>query len=134
MVISLPIISLIIYVGGSVLKLLRQMLIILLICIAGELIHEFLNLPIPGNVIGMVILFVCLCMGIIKIEMIAEISKFLIDHLAFFFIPAGVGLIAYFDLLKENFIAIFGISLIVTIVVMVITGQTVQILRKRCKK
>ena len=115
-------------------KLLRQMLIILLICIAGELIHEFLNLPIPGNVIGMVILFVCLCMGIIKIEMIAEISKFLIDHLAFFFIPAGVGLIAYFDLLKENFIAIFGISLIVTIVVMVITGQTVQILRKRCKK
>ena len=115
-------------------KLLRQMLIILLICIAGEIIHELFNLPIPGNVIGMVLLFVCLCTGIIKLEMIAEISKFLIDHLAFFFIPAGVGLIAYFDLLKENFIAIFGISLIVTIVVMAITGQTVQILRKRCKK
>jgi len=110
------------------------MLIILLICIAGEIIHELFNLPIPGNVIGMVLLFVCLCTGIIKLEMIAEISKFLIDHLAFFFIPAGVGLIAYFDLLKENFIAIFGISLIVTIVVMAITGQTVQILRKRCKK
>ncbi|HHW48337.1 MAG TPA: CidA/LrgA family protein [Clostridiaceae bacterium] len=115
-------------------KLLRQMLIILLICCVGEIIHKLFNLYIPGNVIGMVILFICLCTGIIKLEMISEISKFLIDHLAFFFIPAGVGLVAYFDLFRENWAAILSISFIVTIVVMIISGHTVQVLRKGSKK
>ena len=115
-------------------KLLRQMMIILLICSAGEVIHKLFNLYIPGNVIGMVILFICLCTGIIKLEMISEISKFLIEHLAFFFIPAGIGLIAYFDLFREDLAAILCITFIVSIAVMVISGWTVQALRKGFKK
>jgi len=66
--------------------------------------------------------------------MISEISKFLIDHLAFFFIPAGIGLIAYFDLFRENLAAILCITFIVSIAVMVISGWTVQALRKGFKK
>lgn len=115
-------------------KLLRQLCIILCICFAGEAIHKLLNLPVPGNVIGMVILFICLCTGIIKLEMIDDISRFLLDHLAFFFLPAGVGLIACLSILKSNWFAILFITFTVTIMVMVVTGYTVQFIKRRVKK
>ena len=110
-------------------KLLRQLLLILTICFSGEVINRLFSLPIPGNIIGMVILFLCLYTGIIKLEMIADIAKFLLDHLAFFFVPAGVGLLAYLDVIKSSWLAILIISLITTIIVMIITGHTVQLLK-----
>lgn len=115
-------------------KLLRQLFIILAICLAGEFFHRFLHLPIPGNVLGMILLLICLCKGIIKVEMIEDITKFLLDHLAFFFLPAGVGLIIYFDLLKANWIPIFTICFAITIIVMIVTGRTVQFLKRGHKK
>lgn len=115
-------------------KLLRQLCIILVIYYAGEFIHKLLNIPIPGSVIGMIILFLCLYTKIIKLEMIEDISKFLLDHLSFFFLPAGVGLIASMDVFRANWLAILGICFIVTIIVMVVTGHTVQFLKRRQKK
>ena len=114
-------------------KLLRQLFIILAICFLGEFLSKFLQLGIPGNIIGMILLFLCLCTGILKLEMIEEMSRFLLDHLAFFFVPAGVGLLAYRDILKANWPAVLGISLGTTVIVMVVTGHTVQLLKGRGK-
>lgn len=115
-------------------KLLRQSLIILGICFAGEVLNRLIRLPIPGNVIGMVILFVCLSTGIIKLEMINEISKFLLEHLAFFFIPSGVALIASLSVLKANLAAFITISIATTVIVTIITGHAVQILKRSFKR
>lgn len=115
-------------------KLLRQLLLLLSICFAGEWLHRFFHIPVPGSVLGMVILFTGLCTGVIKLEMLSEISRFLIDHLAFFFVPAGVGLLACMDLLRANWAAILGISFITTVVVMAVTGHTVQILKRRSSR
>lgn len=116
--------------GWILLKLLRQAGIIVGICFIGELLQRLLKLPIPGNVLGMLILFTCLCTGVIKLEMINEISDFLLDHLAFFFIPAGVGLLACTDALNGKWLAFLGVCIITTIIVMIITGHTVQILKR----
>lgn len=110
-------------------KLLRQMLLVLAICFAGEMVHKLLRIPIPGSVMGMLILFICLCTGVIKVEMLAEITEFLMNYLAFFFIPAGVSLVAYLDILNANITAIFGISLITTVLVLTVTGHTVQLFK-----
>ncbi|KOF57435.1 MULTISPECIES: CidA/LrgA family protein [Clostridium] len=112
-------------------KLLRQLCIILGICFIGEALNKLLNLPIPGNVLGMIILLILLNTGIIKLEKIEEISNFLLEHLAFFFVPAGVGLISCFGLLKKNLISITFIILISTIIIMAVTGLTVQLLKRR---
>ena len=72
--------------------LLKQFSIILSIYFLGELIQKTSGLPIPGNVIGMLILFVGLYTGIIKLKMIDKISDFLLENLAFFFLPAGSAL------------------------------------------
>lgn len=111
-------------------KLLRQTGIIVGICFAGELLNRLLKLPVPGNVLGMLILFTLLCTGVIKLEMIKEISDFLLDHLAFFFIPAGVGLLACMDALSGKWLAFLGVCVITTIIVMVVTGHTVQLLKR----
>lgn len=115
-------------------KLLRQVLIVLSICFVGEFLNRLLKVPVPGGVIGMLLLFLCLCTGVIKLADIEEISCFLLDHLAFFFIPAGVGLMAYLDVFSRNWAEILGICLVVTVLVMVVTGHTVQGVKRRMRK
>jgi holin-like protein len=116
------------------LRLLRQLGIILLICLLGEAIHDFFKLPIPGNVIGMILLFLCLSSGIIKLTKINYISKFLLDHLAFFFVPAGVGILSCMPMLKGKWLAFLGVCLITSIIIIVVTGWTIQLYIKLISK
>ncbi|MDF2988644.1 MAG: LrgA family protein [Eubacterium sp.] len=112
-------------------KLLRQFLIILIICSIGEVLNKVVHVPLPGSIIGMILLFILLLTGVIKLEMIDEISKFLLDHLAFFFIPSGVGLLAYVGILSKNLLPILVICFVTTVLVMVVTGLTVQLIKGR---
>ncbi len=110
--------------------MLKQFSIILGIYFLGELIQKISGLPIPGNVIGMLILFFGLYTGIIKLETIGKISDFLLDNLAFFFLPAGVSLMTSFGLLEGKWTSILEISLISTLIVLVVTGLTVEAVQR----
>lgn len=112
-------------------KYLRQFLIILVFCTIGEVLSKVVHIPLPGSIIGMILLFIGLLTGIIKLEMIQEVSQFLLDHLAFFFIPAGVGLLAYVGILKQNLIPILIICFVTTFLVMIVTGWTIQAIKRR---
>lgn len=112
-------------------KLIRQFAIIIGICYLGAAIQKLLGLPIPGNIIGMILLLTGLLTGVIKMDMIEEISDFLLGHLAFFFIPAGVGLISCIGILKLHGFGIFMVCLITTAVIMGATGLIVQTLIRR---
>ena len=107
-------------------KIFREFLTILVLYFIGELIAKTLNIPIPGNIIAMILLFLSLCTGIIKVEKVDTISNFFLDHLAFFFIPAGVGLMNSFDSIKSSAIQIVIICIVTTIIVMAVTGIVVQ--------
>lgn len=120
--------------GDMFMKLVRQLSIITAICFSGELIKSLFKLTIPGNVIGMILLLIFLCFGIIKVEMIEDVSKFLLDHLPFFFVPAGVGLIASVSTIKNCWQYIILIIFISTIVVMAVTGVTIQLIKRRWLK
>jgi len=84
----------------------RGMAVILGFLIAGEAVSRLLPLPIPGNVVGMVLLASALGLGVVKLAWIEAVADFLAGHLAFFFVPAGVGLMAHFDLLGRHWPAI----------------------------
>lgn len=114
---------------GKKMKLLRQFAIILVICFLGEALHRVFNLPIPGSVVGMILLLIGLMSGVIKLKHIEETSEFLLEHLAFFFVPAGVGIISSLDVMKGNWVPLLIIIVISTIVVMITTGITVQLLK-----
>ena len=107
-------------------KLFREAIIIFGIYLLGALIADVTRLPIPGNVIGMVILFLLLCFKVIKVEQISTISNFFLDHLAFFFIPAGVGLISSFTVIKGIWLQLLIVCFITTVITMACTGRIVQ--------
>lgn len=114
-------------------KLFREALIILGIYLLGELLSSGLNLPIPGNILGMLILFILLCTKIIKVENISTVTNFLLDHLSFFFIPAGVGLMTSLGIIKSTWWQLLLVCLITTIIMIGITGIVVQAVSKRTK-
>lgn len=111
-------------------KIFREAIIILGIYLVGELISKGFSIPLPGNIIGMIILLVLLCTKVIKVEKIENISTFFLDHLSFFFIPAGVGLISSFSSIKDSLIYILLLCLITTAIVIISTGIIVQFIIK----
>jgi holin-like protein len=88
-----------------------QLFFLWLINEVGYFLVGAFNLPLPGNVLGLVILFVLLLTGVIPLKWVEEASTFLIKHLAFFFIPIAVGLMNFGPLFLQN-----GISLLIVII------------------
>lgn len=112
-------------------KYVFEFLIILLISFIAEILNAVIPLPVPASVYGLVILFACLCLKIIKVEQVETVSKFLLSIMPVFFIPAGVGVITSISVISENLIPILVIMIVTTVVVMVVTGVVAQIVIKR---
>lgn len=108
----------------------RQFLIVLVIYFLGNVLQEVLNLPIPGAVLGMIILFAVLYSGLIKADTVEELGEFLLSNMSLLFIPAGVGLITSLDLLSGKWFVFITIIVISTTIVFVVTAFTVKLLRR----
>ncbi|WP_297517427.1 CidA/LrgA family protein [uncultured Clostridium sp.] len=115
-------------------KLLREMLLILVIYFVGDFLSKGLHLPIPGNILGMIILLILLCTKIVKVENVDNVSTFLLDHLAFLFIPAGVGVLNAMNVLDGYIIQLLIIVITSTMVIMAVTGTIVQSVMKLMDK
>jgi putative effector of murein hydrolase LrgA (UPF0299 family) len=107
--------------------------LILLCQLAGEVMVRGLALPMPGPVVGMLILlllllardrFALLARGPLQGEGVEGASRGLLAHLSLLFIPAGVGVVQKLDLLAEHGIAILlilAVSVVITLLVTVAT-------------
>ena len=112
-------------------KFFRESILLLSIYFAGEIISNLLNLPVPGSIIGMILLFVLLTSHIVKVEKVENLANFFLDHLAFFFIPASVGLMTSFASLKGSIFKIILLCILTTIIVIAVTGIMVQFICNR---
>lgn len=110
-----------------------QLALILGICYAGDLIHDYTGIPVPGNILGMLILLLLLCLKIVKLDQIREVSDFFLKRLSFFFLPPAIGLMLVGDDVKSQWPLLLFICIVITIVTMVTTGWTVQLLSKKNK-
>ena len=91
-------------------KYVKQFLIIIGISLAGEILKYILPLPIPASIYGMAILFIALLTGIIKLKDVRETGKFLIEIMPLMFIPAGVGLMSSWGVLKPLLVPVSVIT------------------------
>ncbi|MBP5769344.1 MAG: CidA/LrgA family protein [Fibrobacter sp.] len=114
-------------------RILLQLALILGICYVGELIHDYTGIPIPGNILGMLILLLLLCLKVIKLEQIREVSDFFLKRLAFFFLPPAIGLMLVGDDVKSQWPLLLILCIVLTIVTMAATGWTVQLFSKKSK-
>lgn len=111
-------------------KYLKQLMIILFVYFLGNVLQVLFKLPIPGTVLGLILLFAALYTRIIKVEMVEDICDVLISHMAFLFVPAGVGLMTSLGILKGKVIQFTLIIVISTIVVWIVTAYSVNFLRR----
>lgn len=100
-------------------------------CLAlGEVIVWATGIKLPSSIIGMLILTLLLKLGWVKLGWVERLSQLLISNLGFFFVPPGVALILYLNVIKENWLSIMMATVVSTVLVLVVTGHMHQLVIK----
>ena len=103
-------------------------------CLAvGELIVHFTRVSLPSSIIGMLLLTLLLKTGWIKLAWVKGLADFLVGTLPFYFVPAGVAVMLYFDLIAASFWPIVVASAGSTVIVLIVTGWSHQLIRNFSK-
>lgn len=100
----------------------------------GELLAMIPGVSIPGSILGMLILTILLQRKVVKAESIAPVCRFLVKNMGFFFVPPGVALMLYFDLIAAELLPITVATLVSIFCVLVVTGRLHQAMHQRYKK
>ncbi|MBG9982751.1 CidA/LrgA family protein [Aerococcaceae bacterium DSM 111020] len=117
-------------------KLLKQLFLILLFSLLGEILSVFIRgiIAIPGSVIGMLLLFLALHNKWVKMEQIEEVGTWLTDNMAILFVPAGVALLTHFELLSSVWWQLLLIVIITVAITMGFVGILVQKMTRNRKE
>ena len=95
----------------------------------GDLIVWLTGVKLPSSIIGMLLLTMSLKLGIVRLRHVDLVGNFLVKNLGFFFVPPGVALMLYFDIIEAQLVPIVVASAVSTVIVLVITGWVHQIMR-----
>lgn len=115
-------------------KVLKGIFIILLHLALGYMCAGVIGDFIPASVWGMVLLFASLMLGIVKPDDVSTVAHFLTDNMTIFFLPAAIGIMDQWGLIKMNLLAWLAVVLISTVLVMLSTGLLQQWLMSITKK
>lgn len=107
-------------------KYLKQFAIVTGVSLAGELLHHFIDLPVPASIYGMVLLFVLLETGLLKLSAIRETADFLLAVMPVMFVPAAVGILESWELIRPSLAGYLITTVAVTVIVMAAAGLVTQ--------
>ena len=97
----------------------------------GFVIQKATSLPLPANVIGLILFTASLFLKIVKIEWVEESARFLLKHMLLFFLPFVVGAMVYFAEIRESALSVVGGLLLSTLLSLLVTGRLTQWLERR---
>lgn len=107
-------------------KVIVQIGMVFAICLIGELLVKWIPFPFPSSVMSMILLFLLLFFKILRPEHIRQKTDFMLKNMAFFFVPAGVGLLGNTEYLLNNGVALLVICVVSTILTFFATAYTVK--------
>lgn len=103
-------------------KFLNGVTILLIYQLAGEISVRLLNIPVPGPVLGMIMLFLTLMVRRSSSESMDTASTALLSHLSLLFVPAGVGMMVHFNRIANEWIPISIALFLSTVITMAATA------------
>jgi holin-like protein len=112
------------------LRFLGQVALLAGIYLLGNKIAAFVHLPVPGNVVGIILLYALLNLGVVPLEYVQDAADFLLRHLVFFFIPVAVDLMNWGGVFYRYGLALALAILVSTILTFLGTGYIAQWLQK----
>src|SRR4051812_44755405 len=104
--------------------------ILLVFNLLGWLLHRFGYVPLPENVLGMLLLLVALQSGAVKLAWVEGAADFLLCHMMLFFAPIIVGVIPLLPVLESNWLPISAGMLVSPLVTMLATAWVAQALTR----
>ncbi|MBQ9990169.1 MAG: CidA/LrgA family protein [Lachnospiraceae bacterium] len=105
------------------------------VSLAGEVLNALLPMPVPASVYGLVIMFILLLTGIVKLEQVENAADFLMAVMPLFFIDSTVGVMNYYGLIKGKIPILFLAAFLSFAAVVVVVGVTAQgIIRGKRKR
>ena len=116
----------------KVIQTILQIVLLIIISFIGNVLHTFLNIPLPGSIIGLILLFILLSLHIIPSSWIDRGAGFLLAILPVLFIPTMV--VDYPTLFSFKGIALVIIILISTLLTMVVSGKISEYAERKSKK
>ena len=111
-----------------------QLALLVLINRADYMLAHGLSLRLPGNLLGMLMLFALLSSRLVRLEWIEDGASILTRHLAFFFIPIAVGLIAFKQVFLQHGLSILGTLIVSATAGILLCGFTAQGFEKKESK
>lgn len=108
----------------------RQFFIIFGCLALGELIVWATGIKLPSSIIGMLLLTFFLRMKWVQLGWVNHLSTFLISNLGFFFVPPGIAIMLYLDIINAQLLSIAVATIVSTLLVLVVTGHVHQMVVK----
>ncbi len=112
-------------------KMIKSCTVIFGCLLVGEGLVYLTGIPFPSSIAGMLLLTALLALRVVKLSWVKPMTDLMVRNLAFFFVPAGVGLMLYLDVFRREALPI-GMSVVVgTFVVLAVVGLTYQNTKKK---
>lgn len=118
----------------KIIRILIQIGILYAFSFIGGAVEQVLDLPVPGSIIGLILLLACLSFKIVPVMIVEDGASFLLAILPLLFIPAMTGVINYPSLLSGTGAMLFFIVVVSTVVTMAASGFASQHLEKRSER
>ena len=112
-------------------KLYVQLMILFVISLIGEGISSFFHLPIPGSIIGLIILFLALQFKWLRIRHVNMVGNFLLANMTILFLPPAVGIMEKFDVIAPYLLPIVLIVFFAAVINIILIALVVQFIKKR---
>ncbi len=115
-------------------KEIKGLAIIFAAYLAGELLSRLMGSLFPGAILGMVLLFVLLQVGVVREETIKGVCDFVLSNMMMLFVPATVGVMVSYEYILESWVAVVVTLLISTFLVLLIVGALQQFIGRRWRR
>lgn len=110
--------------------MLGALTVLLVYQLVGEALVQLAGLPVPGPVVGMLLLFVTLAVRRRVAEPLRETSQQLLSHLSLLFVPAGVGVMLHFGRLGSEWLALAVALVASTVITLVVSAVVMRALQR----
>lgn len=107
-------------------KYIKQVLIILLFTLLGEVLARVIPFPIPAAIYGIVLMLIALGTGILKTAQVKESSDFFISIMPVLYVPVCVRILEYWGVISSNLVAILTVTIVSTYLVFAVSGLVTQ--------
>ena len=106
-------------------KLFKQLTIVFLICMAGEVVAAVLPFPFPAAVVALLIMLGLFISGVLKPESVQELAEYLLANMAFLFVPSGVAILDEYASIQGNVLQLLIVMVVSLVITFAVTAYTV---------